>query len=204
MSKVVSILLVVGLFLSACGSDINTGEFLGVTVEPPQEKATFVLTDTEGNAYDFASETDGRLTLLYFGYLNCPDICPVHLAQIAEVFDQNPALGRESTVVFVSVDPDRDSPEKIREFLDNFDTRFVGLVGTQEEVEAAQDAFNIPHAQKVGDGDNYTVNHAGWVTAFAPDNLSYSIYPFGTRQSQWSNDLQLLAGIQPVASPAND
>ena len=195
--KAIPILLLVGLLVSACGSDVNSGDLLGVVVDPPQEKPTFVLTDTSGASYDFAEETQGRLTLLYFGYLNCPDICPVHLAQIAEVFDQSPALGRESTVVFVSVDPDRDEPEEIRSFLDNFDSRFVGLVGSQVEVEAAQDAFGMPHAQKVGDGDDYTINHAGWVIAYAPDDLNYSIYPFGTRQSQWTNDLQLLAETQP-------
>lgn len=188
---------ITALVVAGCGGAVGTSELAGVVVDPPAEKPSFVLTDTDGNEYDFAAETEDRLTLLYFGYLNCPDICPVHLAQIAEVFDQNPAIGRESTVVFVSVDPDRDTPEAIREFLDNFDTRFVGLVGTQEELEAAQDAFGIPHATKVGEGDDYTINHAGWVIAFAPDNLNYSIYPFGTRQSQWTNDLKILAEIEP-------
>ena len=193
------LLLVVTLSLvtTACGRDVTTGDFLGVVVDPPKGKPSFVLTDTEGNPYNFGEATDGRLTLLYFGYLNCPDICPVHLAQLAEVFDQEPAIGRESTVVFVSVDPDRDSPEEIRGFLDTFDSRFVGLVGSQEEIDEVQDLMNIPKAQKVGEGPDYTVNHAGWVTAWAPDNLNYTIYPFGTRQSQLANDLKILADIEP-------
>lgn len=183
------------LLLTACGRDISSGELQGVVIDPPQPKPTFTLTDTDGERYEFASQTEGKLTLLYFGYLNCPDICPVHLAQIAETFDRLPEVARETEVVFVSVDPDRDTPDAIRRFLDNFDTRFVGLTGTHEELETAQTAVGVPPAVLVGEGDDYTVDHAGWVIAYAPDGMNHSIYPFGVRQSEWNNDLQVLVGI---------
>jgi protein SCO1/2 len=183
------------LVLAACGRDISSGELQGVVIDPPKPKPTFTLTDTGGEPFEFASETQGKLTLLYFGYLNCPDICPVHLAQIAETFDRLPDVAREAEVVFVSVDPERDSPEEIREFLDNFDSRFVGLTGTREELDTAQTAAGVPPAVNVGEGEDYTVNHAGWVIAYAPDGMNHSIYPFGVRQSEWDNDLQVLAGI---------
>lgn len=187
------VLLSLALGVVACGRDLSTDDLQGVLIDPPQPKPEFVLTDTEGRPYDFAAETEGKLTLLYFGYLNCPDICPVHLAQIAETFDQQPDVAREAEVVFVSVDPHRDSPDEIRAFLDNFDSRFVGLTGTLDELEDAQTAANVPVAEFVGDGEDYTVNHAGQVIAFAPDGLSHSVYPFGVRQSQWVNDLQILS-----------
>lgn len=187
--------LVVTLVMVGCGPNVSSDDLQGVVIDPPQPKPTFTLTDTEGEPYEFASETDGKLTLLYFGYLNCPDICPVHLAQIAETFDSIPDVARDAEVVFVSVDPDRDSPEGIREFLDNFDSRFVGLTGTREELDAAQTAAGVPTAVYVGEGDDYTVDHAGWVIAYAPDGMSHSIYPFGVRQSEWNNDLALLAEI---------
>jgi protein SCO1/2 len=183
------------LLLVACGQDLSSGELQGEAVDPPRPKPNFVLTDTQGRGYDFTAETEGKLTLLYFGYLHCPDICPVHLAQIAEVFDQVPAIARDAEVVFVSVDPGRDSPEEIREFLDRFDTRFVGLTGSIEEVEAAQTAAGVPLARFVGEGADYTVDHAGWVIAYAPDGLNHARYPFGVRQSMWSNDLRILAEI---------
>lgn len=179
--------------LAGCARAVTTDELQGVAVEDPGEKPSFTLTDTGGEPYDFVSETEGKLTLLYFGYLNCPDICPVHLAQIAEVFDRAPAVARETEVVFVSVDPQRDSPEEIRDFLDNFDPSFVGLTGTDEELVAAQTAAGVPPAVTVGEGDDYTVDHAGWVIAYGPDGLNHAIYPFGTRQSQWDNDLRILA-----------
>ncbi len=180
----------------SCARDLSTDALQGVVIENPTTKPSFTLTDTEKHPYDFASETEGKLTLLYFGYLNCPDICPVHLAQIAEVFDREPEVARETEVVFVSVDPDRDSPQSIRKFLDNFDSDFVGLTGTREELDAAQNAAGVPPARLVGEGDDYTVDHAGWVIAYAADGLNHAIYPFGVRQSEWANDLRILAEIE--------
>jgi protein SCO1/2 len=122
--------LVLLFAVAACGANLASDQLQGVEIEEPPTKGEFVLTDTEGEPFDFVEETEGKLTLLYFGYVNCPDICPVHLAQIAEVFSQHPEVARESEVVFVSVDPDRDTPDVIRDFLDNFDSRFIGLTGT--------------------------------------------------------------------------
>lgn len=186
-------LLAVAVTVVACAPALATDELQGVVVEDPTEKPSFTLTDTSGRPYHFAEETEGKLTLLYFGYLDCPDICPVHLAQVAEVFRRIPDVARDTEMVFVSVDPRRDSREEIREFLDNFDQRFVGLTGTEEELAVAQDAAGVPRAVIVDDGDEYTVDHAGWVIAYGPDGLNHAIYPFGTRQSQWENDLQILA-----------
>jgi len=193
--RLLALSLLLASLLVACQAGFASDELQGLVVDPPQPKPSFVLTDTEGMPFDFAAETEGKLALLYFGYTNCPDICPVHMAQIAEVFDQFPDVARNSVVVFVTIDPERDTPEKLRAFLDNFDSRFVGLTGTEEELGAAQDAANVPRAVKAGDGADYTMNHAAWVIAYAPDGLNYSIYPFGIRQSQWSNDLQILAGM---------
>jgi protein SCO1/2 len=193
--RALALILAGSLTLTACGGVASTEDLQGVLVDPAQPKPQFTLTDTAGDPYDFAAETEGKLTLLYFGYLNCPDICPVHLAQIAETFDRIPDVARDAEVVFVSVDPGRDSPQEIRAFLDDFDERFVGLTGTLDELEAAQTAAGVPVAVFVGEGDDYTVNHAAQVIAFAPDGLSHSVYPFGIRQSQWNNDLQVLAQI---------
>ncbi len=187
-----TILALTAVVIASCGPNLATGEMQGVQVDPPVPKPDFTLFDTSGNTYDFAGETEGKLTLLYFGYLNCPDICPVHLAQIAEVFDQKPDLARQTEVVFVSVDPDRDDRQSIRDYLEGFDHRFVGLTGSLAEVQAAQAAAGVPEAVFVGDGTDYTVDHAGWVIAYSPDGLNRATYPFGTRQSDWLNDLPLL------------
>ncbi|MDH5372837.1 MAG: SCO family protein, partial [Acidimicrobiia bacterium] len=180
--------------VGACaGSSVAvSGELEGVALDQPTEKASFVLRDTEGRRFDFVEDTEGRLTFLYFGYTSCPDICPVHLAQLAEVFDQLPEVRRNASVVFVTVDPDRDDPATLRLFLDAFSDEFIGLTGSQEELVAAQEAAGVPVAVKEGSGNDYTMGHAGQVLVYAPDGFGYSVYPFGTRQSQWIHDLPIL------------
>lgn len=192
-------IMAAGVLLAGCARAVATDDLQGVVVDPPQPKPSFTLTDTNGEAYEFGERTEGKLTLLYFGYIHCPDICPVHLAQIAEVFGQAPAVARNTEVVFVSVDPDRDTPEVIREYLDRFDHRFIGLTGTEEELVAAQNAANVPLAYTLGEDEDYAVEHTAWVIAYAPDGLNHAIYPFGTRQTTWRNDLPILAGIEAVS-----
>ena len=194
-------LLTLALILTSCGSAATVGNtedsrFQGLELEQPTAKPEFTLTDTAGQPFDFSGETEGKLTLMYFGYTYCPDICPVHLAQITSVLDRNPTLRERTQLVFVSVDPGRDSPEVIREYLDQYSTDYVGLVGTPQELAEAEKAVGVPPAI-IGDtaDPDYLVGHAAQVFAWAPDGLGYTVYPFGTRQSEWANDLELLVEI---------
>lgn len=184
------------LLLVACGSGASVDDLQGQVLVTPQAKAEFVLTDTTGHPFSFADQTEGYVTLLYFGYVNCPDICPLHLAQIARALDQEaPEVAQNTKVVFVSVDPDRDTLENIRVYLDHFDTSFVGLTGTDEELRTAQEAVGVPPAEYSGDGPDYSVDHAAWVMAYAPNGTSYTIYPVGTDFDTWVNDLSVLAQL---------
>lgn len=168
-------------------------ELAGVVLGEPRPRPDFTLTDTEGRPFDFRAETQGKLTLLFFGYTSCPDMCPIHMATLAG------ALARSGmprpVVVFVGIDPERDTPEAVRAFLDRFDRRFIGLTGTPEELVRAQAAAGIPAAVVVpgGDEDDYLVGHATQVMAYTADDLGHVVYPFGTRQHDWAHDLPLLA-----------
>lgn len=195
------IVLTIVLLSAACSrsTSASEGEYAGVDLAIPLEKPDLVLTDTTGRAYDLRDETDGRLTLVYFGYTNCPDICPIHLAQLSQVLDR-PTMPDDVAVVFITVDPERDDPERIRRFLDRYDDDFVGLTGSQAELDGAQLEFDVPLAAREGDGDDYTFGHAGQVFAFAPDGYAYSVYPQGTRQTHWVRDLPLLAAITGPAA----
>jgi protein SCO1/2 len=187
------VLLIASTACAATSTTSTSGSgFDGTVLEPPQPKPEFVLTDTNGRQFDFQKQTAGRLTLLYFGYTFCPDICPVQLAQLAAVMNRLPDVERNSVVVFVTVDPERDTSQVIRTFLDKFDSKFVGLTGTVDQVEAAQRAAGVPVAVKIGDGADYSMGHASQVIAYAPDGLAYTQYPYGTRQTQWVHDLPLI------------
>lgn len=155
------------------------------------------LTDTNGQPYDLRAQTAGRVTLLYFGYLNCPDACPIHMAVLGATFDQlEPDVRAQLDVVFVTTDPARDGPDELREFLDRFDPDFIGLTGSQAELREAQVAAGVPVAvaePAEADGD-YLVGHATQVLVFDTDGVARRVYPFGVRQSDWVSDLSDLVG----------
>ena len=131
------------------------------------------------------------MTLLFFGYTNCPDVCPVHMANIAAALHKLPDnVARQVKVVFVTTDPERDTPEAIRTWLDHFDKRFIGLTGTQAEVDSAQVAMRLPPAYREAiPGAPYQVGHSAHVIAFTKDGMARFALPFGTRQSEWAQEI---------------
>ena len=168
--------------------------FRGIVLPRPVPKADFTLSDTRGEPFRFRERTDGFLTLVFFGYTNCPDICPVHMANLGAVLGRFPHATRSRVkVVFVTTDPGRDTPERIRSWLDGFDPSFVGLTGDAVELERIQRAFNLPVAFRDSTPERgYLVGHAAQVLAFTPDNVGRVVYPFGTRQADWIHDLPKL------------
>lgn len=196
------LILAVGAAFAAVGDDDTAAEtddgWGGTLLGEPVERPDFTLTDTEGQPFDFRDETEGQLTLLFFGFTNCPDVCPVQMAVLASALRQ-PNMP-EPTVVFVTTDPERDTPERLRSFLDQFDPRFIGLTGTAEEVAAAERAAEVAPSTRwsedggpaTDDEDDYDVFHASQVIAFTPDDLAHVVYPQGVRQQDWVDDLARL------------
>lgn len=193
------------LAAAACGgadaAPPRTDGWRGAVLGEPVPRPAFTLSDTEGEPFDFRAETDGFLTLVFFGYTSCPDICPVHMANLGAVLERQSYETRARTrVVFVTTDPERDTPEVIRAFLDRFDPSFIGLHGSTEEVNRIQRAMRLPEsvAGEVRDDGGYDVGHAASVLAFAPDGPARVAYLFGTRQADWEHDLpRLLRGDRP-------
>jgi len=163
-------------------------------VTPPLPKPRFVLTDTSGARFDFWNRTQGSVTLLFFGYTNCPDQCPMHMANIGVALKKlPPGLANQVKLVFVTTDPARDTPAELRRWLDSFDKHFVGLTGNEAALEAAQKAAGVPAARKTGAaGGDYAVAHANFVVAYTKDNLAHVIYPGGVGKDDWTHDLPLL------------
>ncbi len=195
-SPVRGVLAALALALVACGSSPSDGRFEGLAVDEPETLPSIVLVDTEGQPFDLVADTEGEVRLIYFGYTNCPDICPIHLAQLQAVLDRS-GTPPNVRVVFITTDPQRDTPQVIRDYLDQFSPDFVGLTGTDEELVAAQKALGSIVAVRESDDENYTMGHDGRVFAFAPDGLGYTQYPHPTRQSSWDHDLPVLAAMAP-------
>lgn len=179
----------------------------GILTEP-QPRPSFTLTDTAGQPFDFPSRTAGRLTLLFFGYTSCPDICPIHMATLSLALDQ-PGMPRPA-VVFVTTDPARDTPERLRSWLDEFGTDFIGLTGTPDQIRAAEEAAGLATSFAVdAEGRpvdtsappaDYEVGHASQIIAYGPDDLAHIVYPSGVQRDDWEADLpRLEAGEIPTA-----
>ncbi|MGZ6825293.1 MAG: SCO family protein [Mycobacteriales bacterium] len=215
-----------GLALSACGSGGSaapsrpaaaTAAYHGVEPSPVPSRPEFVLTTTTGERYDFRAETAGRPTFLYFGYTHCPDECPTAMADLAAALRKaGPAQAAKARVVFVTTDPRRDTATVLRRWLDQFSATFVGLTGTQAELDAAQAAVGVQaarpegpvptiaghpdqHVHKAGTAPHqhfgplgYSVAHSAVIFAYdAADRLPV-LYPGGVTPSDIAADLPLL------------
>ena len=169
--------------------------FIGTELASPLAKPRFRFTDSRGRPYRLDSATAGKVTLLLFGYTNCPDICPVHLANLAAVLDRMPDdIQRAVTVVFVTTDPGRDTPAVLDAWVKGFDPQFIGLTAPDSILNAAQQMLRVPEAVKgkPNAAGAYPVGHAAAVIAFTRDGIGRVEYPPGTRQRDWAHDLPLL------------
>ena len=148
------------------------------TPEGPAASAVggpFTLLDQDGRTVTERDFT-GKPFLVFFGFTHCPDVCPTALFQISEVLRAAGERGRGLRALFITVDPERDTPEVLKNYLGSFDERIVGLTGTPEAVRAAEKAYKA-YARKVPlkEGD-YTMEHTGVV--YLMDGRGRFVRPF--------------------------
>jgi protein SCO1 len=197
----------VSLLLAGCSSsgndkpkpsDLNNapkvGQYQGFGLLPPLPRPSFTLTDTSGKKFSF-SQTAGRPTVLYFGYTHCPDVCPTTMADIHTALKAVPAaLQRQTYVVFVSTDVKHDNAAVIDKWLSNFTAgvgaTFVGLRGTQAQIDAAQAAAHIALAEDDGQ------THSAQVLLFGADDYARVTF------LQSTNEAELMAHDLPLAAKA--
>ena len=147
------------------------------------------LTGTEPVAFDFPDDVSDKLALFFFGFTNCPDICPVQMAVLSQALANLSHAERSRVrVVFASVDPERDTPEQIRQWLDTFDRRFIGLRDDLDSVNAVQVALGLPPSVMSPGGEP---GHATPVVAVYGDSVR-AMYPMGVRQTDWRHDLPIM------------
>jgi protein SCO1 len=165
----------------------------------PFELPDVTLTDQTGAPFELAARADGKVTLLFFGFTNCPDICPITMGIVARGLEQlDPAERERVLTVFVTLDPPRDGPERLAQWLGALDPSFVGLTGSQAEVDdaLARLGFVMPPAAEPGadgtghgdhgdhgsgdasDGD-YDVAHPTALFVFTPDGVGRFGYGLG-------------------------
>jgi protein SCO1 len=183
-------------------SSTPASPFNGILLGRPFAKPEFTLTDSDDRTYDFAQQTNDRLTLLYFGYTHCPDVCPTTMADLAAALRALPAAeSSKITVVFVSTDPTRDTPSVLHTWLAQFDPAFIGLTGSFATIQQAAAALAIPIMAPVKEADgNYTITHGAEVLAFNTDDKAHVVYTAGTTVPQYDHDLPLLLAGEDMQS----
>lgn len=153
------------------------------------------FTDTSGATVVPARDADAAVTLVFFGYTSCPDICNVVLANVAAALRGAPADVRDATeLLFVTTDPARDTPEAVRAYLDRFDESFEGLVAPVGTVEEAAQALHVSYERPDGSTGGYEVEHGAYTTAFV-DGAAQVVWPEDVSVADLRADLERLAGL---------
>lgn len=166
---VVGLVLLVGVMFATASLKRSLPEpELATYLATPLELPDFELTDTNGAAFS-RDDLGDRFTLMFFGFTNCPDICPLTLAALAGAHAQLGADAERPQVVFVSVDPNRDTPERIATYLAGFDTGFIGVTGSQARLEPLLRALGVTvMIQEFPDRPGYSVTHNGTIYMIGP------------------------------------
>lgn len=143
----------------AAGAFPQPYTFHGTQFEPVRPVADFTLTDQDGQPVRL-SDYRGKLVVLFFGYTHCPDVCPTTLARLNQVMRELGDAGEAVQVLFISVDPERDTPAVLKQFLSHFNPAFVGLTGQAEAVAAVYPAFGVyVKKEEAGSAAGYLVTH---------------------------------------------
>lgn len=203
MSRPTALLALLALLVAACGpasstaftaSQLGTGDdgWRGIPIELDRTLPEVTLSATDGTEVELDEDLLGTPTLLFFGYANCPDICPIHLGTIASAMSTSGVSPHQVQVVFVSVDPARDTPRDIERFVSAFDARFLGLRGEPPVIEDALDQLDLPGPVVEGPdprGDGDLIGHPAQVIGFDAEGVAQRVWPFGARRADWIDDL---------------
>jgi len=169
-------------------------KYKGTELGIPTPIPPVTLTDADGKPYDLKAHAAGKVTLVYFGYTNCPDECPTTMADLAAALRLTPADKRANVrVVFVTTDPERDTGPVLKQWLGRFDPSFVGLTGTVEQVDNAAKlaATPVEPPKKNADG-TIEVDHGTQVNVFGTDGVAHVVWLAGVAPKDIAHDIALL------------
>jgi protein SCO1/2 len=172
---------------------INTSKYKGNIISPVA-KPSGTLTADDGKQYNIRAMTKGVVTLLYFGYTHCPNLCPLTMSNTAVAIRELPKADQSKVrVLFVSVDPYRDTLSRLRSWLGDFDPAFIGLRGTLKQVQAFEQQTGLPIGPVFSDGAGQVqLDHATEMFAYSTDNVAHEAFFPSTPPADMANDLKLL------------
>jgi protein SCO1/2 len=157
----------------------------------------FALTDMNGRAVTDQTFR-GRWLLVFFGYTHCPDACPLAITEIADALDRLGPLAAQVQPLFISIDPERDTPAELRAFFDSFDPRVLALSGTPAQVAAAARAYRVYYARH-GDGPEYSVDHSTLLYVMDPAGRYVAHFTHESGGEAVARRLQTLIAAAPAS-----
>jgi protein SCO1 len=182
--------IVIAIFMTVLFT--KSDRFRGTSyTEPYPPAANFALARPNGDSFRL-SDQRGRIVLLFFGYTFCPDVCPATLAELNMALNEIPEKAASVQVVFVSVDPDRDTPQITQEYVSRFNSTFIGLSGSISDLEPIWQEYGIFREIIKSATDVITVTHTARVVLIDKDGNMRLSYPFGTPVEDIVYDLNLI------------
>ncbi|MEY4765913.1 MAG: hypothetical protein RI907_2586 [Pseudomonadota bacterium] len=170
--------------------------FHGVNITGANYARSLHLPDVDGKPRDLA-EFKGKVVFVFFGFTQCPDVCPTTMAELAQVRQRLGADGDKLQGVFVTVDPERDTPAVLKAYLQSLDPSFLGLRGNADELEAASREFKV-FFQKVHNKDGYTMDHTAGGFLFDPAGQVRLFVRYGTKVDDLTADVKQLLTSAPA------
>jgi len=163
--------------LDSSGPQLASGTWLGI----PRTVADFQLTDSQGHPFTL-QDLRGRPSLVFFGFTHCPDVCPTTLVKLAQVKKTAPLAGMR--VLFITVDPQRDTPAAVGKYAQGFDPSFVGLTGDQAAIDRVTKAFAVAAVRVDLPGGDYTMDHSAavFMVNSRAQIVGFFTPPFDTRR----------------------
>jgi protein SCO1/2 len=192
--KVAVIALCAALCAAAAWAEVGSGATAEyrLAIWPPQARPPeFRLIDFESRPRSLG-EYRGRVVVVLFGFMRCPDVCPAELLKLALVMKRLGPVSERIQVLFVSLDPERDSPTSLKSYVTAFDRRFIGLTGSAAQVDQAAASFSIEYA-RVGVGTGYTMDHSTGVYVLDASGRLRLVGGLATSIDDFAHDLAALA-----------
>jgi protein SCO1 len=179
--------------LAACERPAaSRASFKAIDITGADYAREFELPDAEGNVRRL-TDFKGKLVVVFFGFTHCPDVCPTTLLELAAVKKQLGAQGDKVQGVFITIDPERDTPPLLKAYVDNFGVGFVALRGTPEQTKALAKHFKVFYAKVPGKTeDSYTMDHTAASYVFDTQGRVRLFTRYGTGAEALVHDLKLL------------